>query len=62
MYKGLIKGSKTLDFGTLVLGMGVIEQNLPLVREQLGNYYGWIVMGIGVGVIVLRKMTTTALK
>ncbi len=62
MYNGIIKGSKTIDFGTIILGMGVVEQNLPLVREQLGNYYGWIVMGIGVGIIVLRKMTTTALK
>ena len=60
-YSGLIKGSKTLDFGTIVLGMGVIEQNLPLVREQLGNFYGWIVMGIGVGIIVLRKMTVKPL-
>ena len=62
MYNGIIKGSKTIDFGTVILGMGVVEQNLPLVREQLGDYYGWIVMGIGVGIIVLRKMTTTALK
>ena len=61
-YTGFIKGSKTIDFGTVILGMGVIEQNLPLVREQLGGYYGFIVMGIGIGIIVLRKMTTTALK
>lgn len=61
MYKGLIKGSKTIDFGTVVLAMGVIEQNLPLIREQLGNYYGFIVMGIGVGIIVLRKLTTAPL-
>ncbi len=61
-YTGLIKGSKTVDFGTLILAMGIIEQNLPLVREQLGNYYGFIVMGIGIGVIVLRKMTTKPLK
>ncbi len=61
-YTGLIKGSKTVDFGTLILAMGIIEQNLPLVREQLGNYYGFIVMGIGIGVIVLRKMTMKPLK
>ena len=61
MYNGIIKGSKTIAFGTVILGMGVIEQNLPLVREQLGNYYGFIVMGIGIGIIVLRKMTTKPL-
>jgi len=61
MYTGIIKGSKTIDFGTVILSMGVIEQNLPLIREQLGNYYGFIVMGIGVGIIVLRKMTTKPL-
>ena len=61
MYSGIIKGSKTIDFGTVILGMGVIEQNLPLVREQLGNYYGFIVMGIGIGIIVLRKITTKPL-
>ncbi|MCK5236069.1 MAG: hypothetical protein KAR06_03705 [Deltaproteobacteria bacterium] len=61
MYSGIIKGSKTIDFGTVILGMGVIEQNLPLVREQLGDYYGFIVMGIGIGIIVLRKMTTKPL-
>jgi len=60
-YNGIIKGSKTIDFGTVILAMGVVEQNLPLVREQLGNYYGFIVMGIGVGVIVLRKLTTKPL-
>ena len=62
MYSGIIKGSKTIDFGTLILAMGVVEQNLPLIREQLGDYYGFIVMGIGIGVIVLRKMTTKPLK
>ena len=61
MYTGIIKGSKTIDFGTVILAMGVVEQNLPLIREQLGNYYGFIVMGIGVGIIVLRKMTTKPL-
>ena len=60
-YSGVIKGSKTIDFGTLILLLGVVDQNLPLVREQLGGWYGWIMMGIGLGVIVLRKMTTTPL-
>ena len=61
MYTGIIKGSKTIDFGTFILAMGVVEQSLPLVREQLGDYYGFIVMGIGIGIIVLRKMTTKPL-
>lgn len=60
-YSGLIKGSKTMDFGTVVIAMGVVEQNLPLIRDQLGDYYGFIVMGVGVGIIILRKLTTKPL-
>lgn len=60
-YNGIVKKSKTLDFGVLVGIFAMLELNLPMVREQLGDYYGWIFMGISAIVIVLRKMTTKPL-
>ena len=60
-YNGLIKGSKTIDFGVVVGILGMVEMNLPMVRDQLGDYYGWIFMGISVITIILRKMTTEPL-
>jgi hypothetical protein len=56
-YQGIIKKSRTFDFGALVLTLGVIEANLPLVKDQIGDWYGWILMGIGVAIIWLRKLT-----
>ena len=60
-YSGLIKGSKTIDFGVVVGILGMVEMNLPMVRDQLGDYYGWIFMGISAITIILRKMTTEPL-
>lgn len=60
-YNGLIKGSKTIDFGVVVGILGMVEMNLPMVRDQLGDYYGWIFMGISAITIILRKMTTEPL-
>lgn len=60
-YNGIIKGSKTIDFGLLVGVFGMIELNLPIVKDQLGDYYGWVFMGISAAVIVLRKMTNKPL-
>lgn len=58
MYKGLIKKSRTLDMAAMVAALGVLEMNLPLVRESLGNYYGWVFIGIAVAAAVLRLKTT----
>lgn len=60
-YKGVVKGSKTIDFGLLVGIFGMIELNLPMVKDQLGDWYGWIFMGISAAIIILRKFTTTPL-
>lgn len=60
-YNGIVGGSKTLDVSTLVVIFGVIEQNLPMVREQLGDYYGMVFMGVGIIFAVLRKITTKPL-
>ena len=59
-YKGLIAKSRTYDFAAIVAVFGVVEQNLPLVREQLGGWYGWILMGISGAIIYYRKTTTGA--
>lgn len=57
-YKGLISKSRTYDFAAIVAVLGMVEQNLPLVREQLGNWYGWILMAISGAIIYYRKTTT----
>ena len=59
MYKGLIKKSRTLDAATLLVVFGVIEQNLPLLREQLGDNYGLVFMCVGI-IFALLRMKTTA--
>ena len=57
-YQGIIKKSRTLDTASLVIVFGVIEQNLPLVRDQLGDYYGFIFIAVGIAIGLLRKATT----
>ncbi len=61
MYKGLIKKSRTLDAATLMVIFGVVQQTLPMVQENLGDYYGMIFMGVGVIFALLRKATTAPL-
>lgn len=58
MYKGIVKKSRTYDFAALLAVFGVLEQNLPLVREQLGGWYGFVFIGIAIGVVLLRRVTT----
>ena len=57
-YTGQIKGSRTYDFAAVIAGFGALEQNLPMVREQLGDYYGFIFIAVAGIVAVLRKVTT----
>jgi len=61
MLKETIKKSKTLNFAVVVTVFGIIELNLPLVKENLGNYYGYVFIGIAIIVAVLRKLTTKPL-
>ena len=56
-YQGIIKKSRTFDTASLVIAFGVIEQNLPLVRDQLGDYYGFIFIAVGIIFGLLRKVT-----
>ena len=57
-YKGFLQGSRTYDFAAILAAFGAVEQNLPMVKEQLGDYYGFVFMGVAVVVAVLRKVTT----
>lgn len=62
-YKGFIKGSRTLDKETL-LGLSglvvVFQDKLPLVQENLGSYYGMVVIAFAVVGYWLRLKTTSA--
>lgn len=58
--KGAMK-SKTIWFGIGLEVLGVIQLQLPTVQEQLGPYYGWILIAAGIGVKVLRGITTDPL-
>jgi len=60
-YNGIVNGSKTMDFATLVTIFGVLEQNLPMLREYLDGYYGLVFVGVAIITAVLRKITTKPL-
>jgi hypothetical protein len=62
--------SKTIHLGLLVLIMGYLQVNLPLIQTLLepiveparvGIYMGAINMFLGLGVIIVRFYTDTAL-
>lgn len=57
-YHGAIKKSRTLDLMAVIGVLGVVEQNLHLVRDQLGDHYGWVFIGIAVVGTLLRFKTT----
>ena len=57
-YKGVIKKSRTYDWSMLLVIFGVLEMNLPMVREQLGANYGWIFIGVAIVTVLLRRATT----
>ena len=60
-YKGLVKGSKTMDFAALLAVFGTIEQNLPMVKDMIGDNYGLVFIGVSVIVALLRMVTTKPL-
>jgi hypothetical protein len=52
-----LKGQRTRLFGTIVSILGVVEL---YAREVIPDaYQGYILMGIGIAVIILRQITTT---
>lgn len=51
--------SKTMWFSIALSIFGAVDVLLPQVRDQIPpDYYGWIVMAIGVTVAGLRVVTT----
>ncbi len=58
MYKGIIKKSRTLDLSAALAVLGVIELNMPLVRDMLGDYYGVVFILFAAVGAYLRTDTT----
>lgn len=54
--------SKTMWFSLALVVMGVVEVNIGLLQSVIPpQYYGLVVMGIGIVTAVLRWITTTGL-
>lgn len=50
--------SRTINFGAVVAGLGALQLLLPEIKAQLpASVYGWLLVGVGVGIAVLRAMT-----
>ncbi len=55
----MLKGKRTVLFGTAITILGVVEL---YVREVVSiDYQGHVLMGIGIAVVILRAVTTTPL-
>lgn len=57
-YKGFITKCRTYDFAAIIAVLGVVQQGLPYIQEQLGGWYGWIFIGVGGAIAYYRKITT----
>ncbi len=53
--------SKTINFSVLIGILGMLEMNMPMIKEQLGDYYGFVFIGIATISILLRAVTTKPL-
>lgn len=60
MIKQRIK-SKTYNLGHVVALLGILELNLPLLRESLGEWYGWVFIGVAFAIYGARELTTKPL-
>lgn len=58
MYKGLIKKSRTLDTAVVIAILGIIEANFSLISDSLGEYQGFVYIGLSIVIAVLRMDTT----
>lgn len=54
--------SRTLQFAALVAVLGVLELNLGLLQEALGDWYGGVFIFISVISAFLRVITTVPLE
>ena len=51
--------SKTYWFNIALASVGVIEANMGLIRDNLGDNYGIVFMAVAVIGIALRNVTTS---
>lgn len=56
-YKGFIKKSRFLDLSVLVGVLGIVVENLPLLKTYLAEYYGFVFIGLSVIMYILRLDT-----
>lgn len=49
--------SKTINTAAVIAVLGVIELNMPLIRDTLGEWYGFSYIAIAVVMAVLRLKT-----
>lgn len=56
-YEGLIKKSRTLDLAALVTIFGAVQVALPQLQLDPATY-GWVNLGVGVTIALLRYITT----
>ena len=61
-YTGFIKGSKTLDFQAVCAVLVVVESNIGLISNYLGDYSDTVLFGVVVVNVLLRFITTKSLK
>lgn len=55
--------SKTINFGLLLGILGAVQANQDVFSYYLSpKGFGWVGMGIALAIVVLRFMTTTAVK
>ena len=61
MIKANALKSKTINFSLILAVLGVVEMNLPMVKDMLGDYYGISFMVIAAIVAGLRVVTKAPL-
>ena len=54
--------SKTIWFGHALAALGIVEANMGLLRNNLGDYYGYVFIGVALITYWLRAKTDKPLK
>lgn len=57
-YKGIIKGSRTVDAAALIGALGVVETKFQYLQGMLGEYYGVSYVVVAAVMYYLRTITT----
>lgn len=57
-----IKKSKTMLFNMALAALGVLEYNMHLFYDQLGEHYGIVFVAVGIIGAWLRMVTTESLE